>query len=94
MAREGRSWRANVDTRAHALIDTPTELAQWTGMAMAHLGADILGFVVEAVSGMSLDRFLAERVWAPLGMTETFFRPADSLLDRIAPTRGRRRRTG
>jgi ribosomal protein S6--L-glutamate ligase len=43
MAREGRSWRANVDTRAHALIDTPTELAQWTGMAMAHLGADILG---------------------------------------------------
>jgi ribosomal protein S6--L-glutamate ligase len=43
MAREGRSWRANVDTRAHALIDTPPELAGWTGRAMAHLGADVLG---------------------------------------------------
>jgi len=32
-----------VDTQAHALIDTPPELARWTNKAMAHLGADILG---------------------------------------------------
>jgi ribosomal protein S6--L-glutamate ligase len=43
MSREGRSWRANVDTLAHALIDTPPELAAWSRIAMAHLGADILG---------------------------------------------------
>jgi ribosomal protein S6--L-glutamate ligase len=43
MSREGRSWRANVDTKAYALIETPPELARWTGKAMAHLGADILG---------------------------------------------------
>lgn len=50
------------------------------------LGADMLGFVVEAASGQRLDQFLSERVFQPLGMNETFFRPADSLKSRIAPT--------
>jgi len=50
------------------------------------LGADMLGFVVEAASGQPLDQFLASRVWAPLGMTDTFFRPADSVRSRVAPT--------
>jgi CubicO group peptidase (beta-lactamase class C family) len=39
---------------------------------------DVLGFVVEAVSGQSLGAFLAERVWRPLGMLDTAFAlPAD-----------------
>jgi serine-type D-Ala-D-Ala carboxypeptidase len=50
------------------------------------LGMVLLGMVVENVSGVSLDRFLADRVFGPLGMTSTFFRPADSLRSRIAPT--------
>ena len=40
--------------------------------------SDVLGFVVEAVSGMRLGAFLAERVWQPLGMVDTHFAlPAD-----------------
>jgi CubicO group peptidase (beta-lactamase class C family) len=50
------------------------------------LGADVLGWVLEAVSGESLDRFVATRVFAPLGMHDTFFRPSADLLPRIAPT--------
>ncbi|MEP6493273.1 MAG: serine hydrolase [bacterium] len=50
------------------------------------LGADMLGFVVEAASGQRLDQFLQERVFGPLGMTDTFFRPAESFRSRIAPT--------
>jgi CubicO group peptidase (beta-lactamase class C family) len=50
------------------------------------LGADMLGFVVEAVSGERLDRFLDERVFTPLGMSDTRFRPDASLRGRIAPT--------
>jgi CubicO group peptidase (beta-lactamase class C family) len=50
------------------------------------LGADMLGFVVEAVSGQSLDKFLDERVFVPLGMSDTHFRPDPSLRGRIAPT--------
>ncbi len=50
------------------------------------LGADVLGFVAETVSGERLDRFVAARVFAPLGMTDTHFRPAAELRGRIAPT--------
>jgi CubicO group peptidase (beta-lactamase class C family) len=46
----------------------------------------MLGFVVEAVSGQKLDQFLDERVFTPLGMTDTHFRPDVSLRGRIAPT--------
>ena len=50
------------------------------------LGMVLLGMVVETASGVGLDRFLDERVFQPLGMTSTFFRPADSLRSHIAPT--------
>ncbi|MBA3580387.1 MAG: serine hydrolase [Gemmatimonadaceae bacterium] len=50
------------------------------------LGADVLGFIVEAVSQQPLDVFLHNRVFGPLGMRNTFFRPADSLRYRVAPT--------
>jgi CubicO group peptidase (beta-lactamase class C family) len=50
------------------------------------LGADMLGFVIEAVSGQPLDKFLDERVFVPLGMSDTHFRPDASLRGRIAPT--------
>ena len=50
------------------------------------LGADVLGWVVEAVAGQSLDALLAERVFGPLGMSDTRFNPAATLQSRIAPT--------
>jgi serine-type D-Ala-D-Ala carboxypeptidase len=50
------------------------------------LGADVLGFIVEAVSGEPLDRFVDEHVFEPLGMHDTEFRPDPALDDRIAPT--------
>jgi CubicO group peptidase (beta-lactamase class C family) len=69
-----------------AVIETPLAYHPGQYVEYSDLGADILGFVVEAVAGTTLDQYLAEHVWAPLGMTQTFFRPADSLKDRIAPT--------
>jgi CubicO group peptidase (beta-lactamase class C family) len=45
-----------------------------------------LAFIIEVVSGQGLDEFLEERVWDRLGMSDTGFRPAESLRDRIAPT--------
>ncbi len=42
------------------------------------VATDVLGRVVEVASGMSLDRFFAERILEPLGMDETTFHvPAD-----------------
>jgi beta-glucosidase-like glycosyl hydrolase/CubicO group peptidase (beta-lactamase class C family) len=45
-----------------------------------------LGVLVERVSGTPLDRFVHERIFEPLGMHSTGFRPPDSLRARIAPT--------
>lgn len=37
------------------------------------LSTDILGLIVEAVSGQTLGEFLRDRVWKPLGMIDTSF---------------------
>ena len=46
----------------------------------------VLGEIVRRVTGQTLDRFAHDRVFAPLGMTDTGFIPAPSLTPRIAPT--------
>ncbi|BBK39101.1 serine hydrolase [Allostella sp. ATCC 35155] len=48
------------------------------------LSVDVLGAVVERVSGQSLGAFLAERLWQPLGMTDTSFTLPPGKRDRIA----------
>ena len=45
---------------------------------------DILGLIVEAVSGQSLGAFLKERLWSPLGMADTGFDLAESDRGRYA----------
>lgn len=46
----------------------------------------LLGEIVNRVSGKKLDRFAAEHLFEPLGMTETGFLPTSSSFQRIAPT--------
>jgi CubicO group peptidase (beta-lactamase class C family) len=46
----------------------------------------LLGYVIEAVSGRSLDRFLAETLYAPLGLNDTAFHPQKRAGARIAAT--------
>ena len=81
-------WRiASTPAEAReAVIATPLGCEPGRCYEYSDLGADMLGFVVEAASGEPMDQFLQERVFAPLGMNDTFFRPADSLRTRIAPT--------
>jgi CubicO group peptidase (beta-lactamase class C family) len=37
------------------------------------LNADVLGYLIEVLSKMSLDQFLQDRLFKPLGMTDTYF---------------------
>jgi CubicO group peptidase (beta-lactamase class C family) len=69
-----------------AVIDTKLEWAPGTHYEYSDLGADLLGFIAEAAANEPLDRFLQRRVYGPLGMTDTEFRPSASLRDRVAPT--------
>lgn len=46
----------------------------------------LLGEIVRRVSGLPLDVFAAERLFGPLGMQDTSFRPSADRVARIAPT--------
>lgn len=51
--------------------------AKW----LYHVGSDVLGVLLERVSGKPLDEFLAERLFEPLGMKDTSF--SVSSVDRL-----------
>ncbi len=46
----------------------------------------LLAEVVRKTTGQRIDEFATERIFGPLGMTETHFRPPTELRSRIAPT--------
>ncbi len=53
---------------------------RWTyGMSV-----DVLGYLVEVVSGMSLDEFFQNRIFAPLGMDDTQFHVSEEQESRLA----------
>jgi CubicO group peptidase (beta-lactamase class C family) len=48
------------------------------------LSVDVLGRLVEVISGKPLDQFLRERIFVPLGMKDTYFYPPKDKVDRLA----------
>jgi CubicO group peptidase (beta-lactamase class C family) len=48
------------------------------------LSVDVLGRLVEVISGKPLDEFLRERIFTPLGMKDTYFYPPNDKVDRLA----------
>lgn len=47
------------------------------------MSIDVLGYLVEVVSGMSLDQFFRERIFAPLGMNDTGFYLSGNKVSRL-----------
>ena len=73
------NWHGNLDLDGFvgALGKLPLEFSPGTGWNYS-VATDVLGAVVQRVSGMPLERFFAERIFAPLKMEDTFFTvPAD-----------------
>jgi CubicO group peptidase (beta-lactamase class C family) len=60
------------------LVHQPGE--QW----LYNSGSDILGVLISRAAGTSLEEFLRERIFAPLGMNDTGFSVPESKLDRLA----------
>ena len=48
------------------------------------LSTDVLGLIIEAITGDSLGKHLHERLWSPLGMVDTSFTLPQSKADRYA----------
>ncbi len=90
------NWHGNLDLQGFvaALADIPLEFSPGTAWNYS-VSTDVLGAVVEQVSGQTLDAFFHDRIFAPLGMHDTFFTvPADKI-DRLTdcwtfdPAKGR-----
>lgn len=63
------------------------------GLPLAHhpgedqtygLSIDVLGYLVEVISGMALDEFFKERIFEPLQMKDTYFFLPDKKVSRLA----------
>lgn len=48
------------------------------------LSSDVLGYVIEVVSGMSLEAFFQQRLFTPLGMKDTYFNVPASKHSRLS----------
>jgi CubicO group peptidase (beta-lactamase class C family) len=57
-----------------------------TRVVYSDLGFILLGAVLQRVTGDTLDARATAQIFAPLGMTDTMFRPPRSLVGRIAAT--------
>jgi CubicO group peptidase (beta-lactamase class C family) len=85
--RAGFEWGAPPGTDLAACCDAWADLplvfqpgTEWN----YSVATDVLGRVVEVAAGTSLDRFFAERLFRPLGMTETSFWVDDADAGRLA----------
>jgi beta-glucosidase-like glycosyl hydrolase/uncharacterized protein YbbC (DUF1343 family) len=57
-----------------------------TDYKYSDLGMILLGEILARVAGQPLDEFVRDRVFEPLAMTDTLYRPGEDRLPRIAPT--------
>jgi len=70
------------------LFDEPLVEKPGEGVLYSDLGFMILSRIIEAVSGMSLDRFFYETVRAPLGIESLFFVPDFFMSGHLKPAAG------
>ena len=75
-----------LDAIRDAVYETPLEAVPRSQTVYSDIGFMVLGWVVEAASGETLDSFLERRVFRPLGMVDTGFNPELAERIRIAPT--------
>ena len=76
-----------LDNFADELAKAPLVLQPGTKWSYS-VGLDLMGRVIEVVSGMRFDEFLKARIFDPLGMTSTFFRVPQSETGRFTTNYG------
>jgi uncharacterized protein YbbC (DUF1343 family)/CubicO group peptidase (beta-lactamase class C family) len=79
------SWTGSDTAIALAVEEVPTS-TPGTRFVYSDINFFLLGDIVRRVSGVPIDRFSHDRIFAPLGMRDTDFTPPASLQRRIAPT--------
>lgn len=81
----GKPWKGRDIAFKMAMESKPVN-PPGTQFVYSDINFEALGFLVEKVSGMPLDVYAEEKIFAPLGMYETRFLPPETWTPRIAPT--------
>ena|GEM_PF-1700961 len=76
-------WDLTIEENAKIALRIPLVFQPGAGFAYTDPSVDVLGYVIEVVSGMPLDQYMEEALYAPLGMVDTAFYPPERDLDRI-----------
>jgi len=81
-------WKmtSTADSARLILMTTPLDTVPGARMVYSDIGAILLGWIVERVSGQTIDTYLARHVFRPLAMNETRYLPPKEWLPRTAPT--------
>ena len=80
------AWSGKEEALRRACALSPTD-APGTAFRYSDVNFILLGAIVERASGESLDTFAARRIFAPLGMTRSGYRPLTRFAaNEIAPT--------
>ena len=69
-----------------AINQRPLQYQPGTDTVYSDWDLILLQLIIERITGDALDRFAAQRIFEPLGMRETMFRPPAALTARIAAT--------
>ena len=72
-----------------AISQSPLDFEPGSRWSYCNPGIDTLGRVVEVVSGMPYDKYLAANIFEPLGMVDTTPYPTPEQLKRLAVTYGK-----
>ena len=78
-------WNGRDAAFAMVMAQTPAN-PPGSRFVYSDINFEVLGFVVEKVSGEPLNDFADRHIFIPLGMTHTRFLPPEQWLPRIAPT--------
>jgi CubicO group peptidase (beta-lactamase class C family) len=75
--------RGTLQQMVDRLADAPLEYSPGTRWKYS-LAIDVIGYLVQEISGLPFDQFLQERIFGPLGMVDTGFNVSDAQADRFA----------
>jgi CubicO group peptidase (beta-lactamase class C family) len=75
-------WQGDLKSFCEALAQAPLVFSPGERWNYSN-STDVLGRVVEVASGMSLDEFFRKRIFAPLGMKDTFFSVPEDKIERL-----------
>jgi CubicO group peptidase (beta-lactamase class C family) len=76
-------WDLTIEENAKIAATIPLIFQPGSGFAYTDPSVDVLGYVLEAVSGKPLDVLMQESLYEPLGMVDSSFYPPAEDLDRI-----------